>query len=306
MPTVLIVDDSETDRRFAGGLLERQGDWTVIYAADGKQALIQVEVQAPAIVVTDLIMPHMNGRELVEAMKRRYPHIPVILMTAKGSEQIAVKALQYGAASYVPKRQLAQDLVETVEFVHSAARHDRLQSQLMGKLMYNESAFVLENDLPLLRSLADHLRQDLIAHRVLDEAERLRIGLAVEEALLNAYYHGNLEVSSELRAVDHKAYAGMATQRATEAPYRDRRIHVTARVSPNEVVYVIRDDGSGFDPSRLPDPTDPSNLEKPSGRGLLLIQTFMDEVVFNEACNEVTLVKRWTSQPGQKVVTEEA
>jgi CheY-like chemotaxis protein/anti-sigma regulatory factor (Ser/Thr protein kinase) len=306
MPTVLVVDDSETDRRFAGGLLEKSDDWTVIFAADGRQALIQLEVQQPEIVVTDLIMPHMNGRELVEVMKREYPHIPVILMTAKGSEQIAVKALQYGAASYVPKRQLAQDLVDTVEFVYAAARHNRLQAQLLDRFSYLEIQFVVENDLSLLRSLADYMRQDLVRYKLLDEAERLRTGLAVEEALLNAYYHGNLEVSSELRATDHKAYATLATQRSQVSPYRERRIYVTARLAPSEVVYVIRDEGPGFDPKKLPDPTDPANLEKPSGRGLLLIQTFMDEVTFNETCNEVKLVKRANGITDPATESEEA
>ncbi|MFQ5734074.1 MAG: ATP-binding protein, partial [Planctomycetaceae bacterium] len=49
--------------------------------------------------------------------------------------------------------------------------------------------------------------------------------------------------------------------------------------------------GRGFDPGEIPDATDPANIEKPCGRGLLLMQTFMDEVCFNDAGNEVTMVK---------------
>ena len=67
---------------------------------------------------------------------------------------------------------------------------------------------------------------------------------------------------------------------------------MTAKLSPAEAHFVIRDEGPGFDPSACPDPTDPANLEKRSGRGLLLIRTFMDEVAFNEAGNQITLVKR--------------
>ncbi|MGE0608143.1 MAG: ATP-binding protein, partial [Pirellulales bacterium] len=52
----------------------------------------------------------------------------------------------------------------------------------------------------------------------------------------------------------------------------------------------------GFDPSKLPDPTDPANLEKASGRGLLLMRSFMDEVTYNATGNQITLVKR--RQPG--------
>ena len=62
--------------------------------------------------------------------------------------------------------------------------------------------------------------------------------------------------------------------------------------TPTEARYVIRDEGPGFDLNRVPDPTDMSNLERISGRGLLLINTFMDEVRHNKAGNEITMVKR--------------
>jgi anti-sigma regulatory factor (Ser/Thr protein kinase) len=54
----------------------------------------------------------------------------------------------------------------------------------------------------------------------------------------------------------------------------------------------MRDEGPGFDPKELPDPTDPENLLKLSGRGILLMRTFMDDVKFNDRGNEVTMVKR--------------
>ena len=59
---------------------------------------------------------------------------------------------------------------------------------------------------------------------------------------------------------------------------------------------MIRDEGPGFDPHTLPDPTDAENLLKPSGRGVMLIRTFMDMVGFNESGNEITMIKR-QSQP---------
>ncbi|MEM8681572.1 MAG: ATP-binding protein, partial [Planctomycetota bacterium] len=56
--------------------------------------------------------------------------------------------------------------------------------------------------------------------------------------------------------------------------------------------FVIEDEGPGFDPTRLPDPTDPANLERVSGRGVLLMRTFMDEVEYSERGNRVILRKR--------------
>ena len=69
-------------------------------------------------------------------------------------------------------------------------------------------------------------------------------------------------------------------------------MHVTALLSTTEAVYMIRDEGGGFDVAGVPDPTDPVNLEKATGRGLLLIRTFMDHVSHNQAGNQITLIKR--------------
>jgi CheY-like chemotaxis protein len=296
MTTILVVDDSAMDLQLVRGLLKKHSGWTVLLAANGKEALEHMERQQPDLVLTDLQMPEMNGLELVNVIKIAYPLVPVILMTAAGSEEIAVSALKPGAASYVPKRHLAHELDEVVKQVLSAARQDRGKARLMThRMTITESTFVLENDPTLIPALISHLQQTMRLMELGNEAERLRVGVALEEAMLNAYYHGNLEVSSELREKDHRGFYDLAKQRALETPFRDRCIHVSARFSRPKSVYVIRDEGPGFDPSTLPDPTDPSNLDRPCGRGLLLMKTFMDEVSYNAAGNEVTLVKRRTS-----------
>ena len=116
--------------------------------------------------------------------------------------------------------------------------------------------------------------------------------MALDEALTNALHHGNLEIDSQLRENDYREFYSLIRRRCEEAPYKDRRIRVTSIISRDQVRITIRDEGSGFDPSLLPDPRDPENLEKASGRGVLLMRTFMDEVIYNDIGNEVILVKR--------------
>lgn len=292
MTLVLVVDDSAKDRRIAGGLVERNLDWRIDYAGDGNEALAKIADEPPDLILTDLQMPELNGLELVQEVKRTYPLIPTVLMTAQGSEAIAVQALEHGAASYVPKGQLAIDLCDTLESVLAAAGDRRTQQSLMQRMRSMECSFVLSNDPAMLTSLVAYVQTLLNDMGLLEEAERLRVGVALEEALLNASYHGNLEVSSELRETDHAAYYELARQRSATPPYCDRQIHVHAQLSPTEVCYTIRDEGPGFDPTDLPDPTDPANLERPCGRGLLLMRTFMDDIRYNDQGNEVQMTKR--------------
>jgi CheY-like chemotaxis protein len=292
MTTILVVDDSRGDRRLVGEVLKRDGDLDVEYAVHGADALAKMEHALPELVVTDLLMPRVNGLELVAAIRSKYPLVPVILTTSKGSEEVAVQALQQGAASYVPKRTLAWDLLDTVHSVLAVSCRERGHTRLMGCMTKSDSAFALDNDYTLFGPLVTYLQEEVARMGLCDEAERTRVGVALEEALANALYHGNLEVGSELREADGKAYYGLVEERRRQKPYRDRRIHVQATLSREEASVVVRDEGSGFDPSALPDPTFPADLEKVSGRGVLLMQTFMDEVVYNDVGNAVTLTKR--------------
>jgi CheY-like chemotaxis protein len=291
--SILVVDDGMVDRRLASGLVQKRLGWTVHVAGNGAEALALLARETPAVVLTDMQMPEMDGLELVEAIRSQYPQVPVVLMTAHGSEELAIRALHAGAASYVPKKSLARDLAETLQQVVTAARTDRRQKRLLECVTRMETEFALENDPMLVPALVAHVKDYLSRLQLGDPNTQMRVGIALEEALLNGLYHGNLELSSELRHQgDGQAYYRLGEERRGQAPYRERRLSVGVRLSAAQAAFVVRDEGPGFDPKMLPDPTDPANLEKTSGRGLLLIRAFMDEVQHNASGNEITLVKR--------------
>jgi anti-sigma regulatory factor (Ser/Thr protein kinase) len=240
----------------------------------------------------------LNGLQLVEAIGDKYPRLPVVLMTAYGSEDVALAALRAGAASYVPKKYLERDLGDVLSQVLQAARAAGYRREILEAMVRVDTELVLRNDRALFPPLLALLQEVLAGIRTCSEHERMRVAVALEEALVNAYYHGNLEVSSDLLRESPDAFYRLAEERRRQPPYRDRRIRVSARVSPAEACYVIEDDGPGFDPTALPDPTDPDNLDKACGRGLLLIRSFMDEVHHNARGNQITLVKRTASPAG--------
>jgi len=93
------------------------------------------------------------------------------------------------------------------------------------------------------------------------------IRLALEEGLSNAIKHGN-------RGDRHKS------------------VEVSFDVNDERVLICIRDQGEGFDPSAVPDPTADENLEKPSGRGIMLMRAYMDELTFRDRGKQVCMVKR--------------
>jgi serine/threonine-protein kinase RsbW len=114
-----------------------------------------------------------------------------------------------------------------------------------------------------------------IIHVVLDQLEKnewsnkdtFGIHMAMEEAIMNAIHHGN-----------HCA--------------PDKDVKILIEISRDRFYAKVTDQGCGFDPAKVPDPTEEENLEKTSGRGVMLIKSFVDEVIYNEKGNSLELKKK--------------
>jgi CheY-like chemotaxis protein/anti-sigma regulatory factor (Ser/Thr protein kinase) len=290
--TLLIVDDSPVDRHLAETVVNHRSGWRILHAGNGVEALACLRAGGVQVVLADVLMPRMDGLELVEAVREQFPGLPVVLMTAHGSEELAIRALRAGAASYVPKRSLGRYLADTLEQVLDTSQARQQQQRIEGCLNGLYRDFLLDNDPSVIPHLVANLQDMLRRLQVGDGHTQMRVAIALEEALLNGLYHGNLELSSELRRDGSQAFHRAGEQRRRLSPYRERRLYVKANVSRSEAVFAIQDEGPGFDPATLPDPTDPINIGKDSGRGLLLIRTFMDEVRHNPRGNQITMIKR--------------
>ena len=300
--TILIVEDSPIDRWRAKAIVEKQLGWNALYAENGREALAILDENRVDVILTDLQMPELDGLGLVEAVKERGLNIPVVLMTSFGSEQIAMQALHIGAASYVPKSALILDLTATLEKVYASLLAFRRRKQLDQYMTRIELEYELANDTACVPLLVDSLRGGLTSMELLSPTDAVRVGVAIEEALLNGIQHGNLEVSSELRQDgDERPFREEIDRRREMYPWNERRLYVRLSATRNLATLVIRDEGPGFRIDDLPDPTDPANMMRVGGRGLLLMRTFMDEVRYNATGNEVTLVLR---RPEDRIARE--
>ncbi|MGB1813853.1 MAG: response regulator [Rubripirellula sp.] len=289
---ILVVDDSPTQLQQIQFLLEREG-FVVQSAEDGVQAMAAIENNMPMLVVTDLQMPEMNGLELVASVNQTIPSLPVILTTSKGNEKIASQALKAGAASYVPKRELNETLIPVLQQVMAVNKAAKAVPAVAQNAVESTITLEVTNDEGQIPDIISRLELPMVELDLFDEGERMQIAMALDEALLNAMIHGNLEVSSELRQNDDGApYVNMIAQRKEETPYKDRKVTIKLEATNEQVTFTIRDDGPGFDAAALRDPTDPENIERAGGRGLLLINAFMDEVSHNEVGNEIRMTKR--------------
>lgn len=136
--------------------------------------------------------------------------------------------------------------------------------------MDTELVLELPNDLRTIEHAVEYVMQRCAGCDEYARKLRLNFRVGLSEALSNAMLYGN-----------------------ADDPRRKVRVEVT--VGEREITARVRDEGEGFNPAAVPDPTAPSNLKKAGGRGLFLMRKLMDEVHYNEQGNEVTLVLRLDS-----------
>jgi DNA-binding NarL/FixJ family response regulator len=296
MPVLLVVDDSPIYRKLVSELLAKDSDpdWVIESVDSAERALTLMVDLLPNVIVSDLMMQKMDGLEFIKTVRADHPEVPVILITAQDSEGLAIEALERGAASYVPKSHLAARLLDTVKEVLGVAGPDLDYQPLADTLVEACFTVQLTNDQRLITPLVHQFQRLLALMRFGDTTERIHLSLALQEAILNALFHGNLALSGEevqkarVAMADNQT-AELVVKRCAVAPYRDRKIVVQARFSTDEIRLTVRDDGSGFAHQTLPPEAD---LCKQGRRGLVLMRHFMDRVTFNNEGNEVTLVKR--------------
>lgn len=141
-----------------------------------------------------------------------------------------------------------------------------VDSQTMVQQIREKIEFVFPSAISLMHSILDYLMKRVEKVGVINP-ESSNLFIALDEAFVNAVKHGNKFDANKI-------------------------VKLSAEVSTKEARFTIEDEGEGFDVSAIPDPTNPENLFKTSGRGVLFIHNIMDEVTYNERGNRLTMIKK--------------
>jgi len=261
---ILIVDNNDELRVLLEQALGRLGH-DVIVTGEREKALRRDDLDSFDLIISDLSEAEINGEPISELHRK---HLVTELNGQKNGPGM-IKAFKMGAANY---RRLPYDRDELREIV---------EQTLANKLRYVDDTsafshvhekieFELPSDLALMNGVLEYL-QERVAKLGLIRPERSNLFVALDEAFVNAVKHGNKNDLTKL-------------------------VKITAELSPKEASFTVEDEGEGFDIREIPNPCDPENLFRSSGRGVLLIYNIMDEVEYNAQGNRVKMVKRPEAQ----------
>jgi len=257
---ILIVDNNDELRLLLERVLGQLGH-DVVATGERKKALRRDDLDSFDLIISDLSEAEVNGQPIGDLQRK---HLVTPLST-NGSTPDIIKAFKVGAANYVRSPYDRDELREVVEqtLAHKLQYVD--DPQVLSHV-HEKIEFELPSDLALMNGVLEYL-QDRVAKLGLIKPERSNLFVALDEAFVNAVKHGNKSDPNKL-------------------------VRITAELTPQEASFTVEDQGEGFDIHQIPDPCDPANLFRTSGRGVLLIYNIMDEVEYNAQGNRVKMVKR--------------
>ena len=271
---ILVVEDMAPLQEHIAETLDDLGvPVEVITANDGQDALEKIEGSDPFdVIISDITMPRMDGESLLrELTKRNYP-APVVMLTAHGQDEMVIRCLKSGACDYLVKPVSIDDLLMAVstslQHMPTIGRELEIEFDHQGwfEVTGGSDYSVLYRYRKFLSLLdAFHMPENVASE----------VRLTLEELGRNAIEWGNRNDSN-------------------------KRVRFGCRILPYKVIIQIADEGEGFDPALIPDPsTDPfghienrkAEGKRLGGYGVHLIRNIMDKITYNAKGNVVVAIK---------------
>jgi len=257
---ILIVDNNDELRALLEKSLGKLGH-EVVVTGEREKALARNDLDEFDLIISDLSEAEVNGRPIGDLQRK---HL-VTPLPSNRTEPAIIKAFKMGAGNFLRVPYDAEELRQIVEQTLSYKLR-YVDDRNVLSYVHEKIEFELPSDLSLMDGVLEYL-QERVSKLGLIKPERSNLFIALDEAFVNAVKHGNKNDPNKL-------------------------LKITAELSPKEACFTVEDEGEGFNVGDIPDPCDPANLFRTSGRGVLLIYNIMDEVEYNAQGNRVKMVKR--------------
>ena len=270
---VLIVDDDEGVRNTLSAIL-KELRLTPVAVSDGVEAMKVINSQKIDLIITDLMMPNMDGFEFIQNSRQVNANIPIVVISGFAEVNNAVEALSLGAYNFITKPFTIRE-IENIIKRGLRLREFSLGTHRLTQGIKNTTEIELPSFTHLLPSAALYIVRECQWRGIEDENVLGNISICVDELLNNALVHGN----------------GMDEL---------KKIKIKLVFNQKEFRLSVEDEGDGFDYKKILSVFAGKDLDLPTKRGFFIVNYLMDEISFNEKGNIVTMVKRLKSE-GKRV-----
>jgi serine/threonine-protein kinase RsbW len=256
---ILIVDDFDDLRTALAKEFSRNGN--IIETTDNRDdGMRLMKDDGFDVIITDL-----DGDELFVEDEEIAADTPECFPEEVEEKRSHIKAFKICIPNFKNGKFSDEEVKECVETIlkYKSKYIDRNEDI---ENRHEKIEFEIPSVIDLMHSVLEYLTQRVEKLGVVNP-EKSNLFVALDEAFVNAVKHGNKFDST-------------------------KNIRIVANVTPKEARFTIEDEGEGFDVSAIPDPTDIENLFKTSGRGVMFMYNIMDEIIYNDRGNRITMVKK--------------
>jgi DNA-binding response OmpR family regulator len=271
---VLVVDD---DREVLSTLSEILSELRVnpITAIDGAEAIEKIKTRKIDLIITDLMMPNMDGFELIQRTRQLNINIPIAVISGHGEVKNVVSALSRGAYNFITKPFTIKE-IESIVKRGLRLREFSLGTHRLLEGIKNYTEMNIPSYPHLLPSAALYVVRECQWRGVEEEAMLSNISICIDELLNNALIHGN--------DLDET-----------------KKIFLKIVFDHEKLTLSVEDEGDGFDYKNLLTEFAENPQTLPTKRGLFIVNYLMDELSFNEKGNKVDIVK-YLQPEGKRVL----
>lgn len=258
---ILIIDDAEEIRLSLSQIVE-QLDVTPMTASNGLEALTLVQSEKIDLIITDLMMPEMDGLQFIVQSRKLNPRIPIAVISGYADIKNATFALTRGAFNFITKPFTIKE-VENVIRKGLRLRELSLGTDRLLKTIRNRTDITIPSFTHLLPSVSFYVLKECQWRGIDNENLLNNISVCIDETLTNALTHGN-------------------------EGNPDKTIAITLQFDTEKFTFTIQDEGNGFDVKEFDRQLKQNAIDIPNKRGLFIVEYLADKISFNDKGNEVT------------------
>ncbi|PIE35081.1 hypothetical protein CSA56_05610 [candidate division KSB3 bacterium] len=298
---ILLIDDDENLLKRLARPLKKCGH-SISEAIDGRQGW-ELFLENPHrfdVIVTDIKMPVLDGVELLKRLRKKNYDTPVIIISDCEDIKSSIEVLRFGAFDFLLKPFQVKELVEILKKLE--AIHENQKELFRGLPFFTEDITIsIHSQTQQIPHIGAFLQERVKLFCKMHKISIHNIGLCLHEALVNAVVHGNLEIPSSLKNESPEHFNRELKRREADSRYAERKVFVRCKVTANQLIFDIEDEGNGFEATELVGLANPLMMS-PSGRGVLIIMALMDEVSWNDTGNRITMIKYFNEVSQEKLL----
>jgi CheY-like chemotaxis protein len=272
MKRILIVDDDPVSRHFLAKILEDEG-YSLASASDGAEGLAQLRKKDVDLALLDVWMPRMNGLEVLGHMRNEAIRTKAVIMTSDGTPETLLKAIREQAYQYLTKPVDPEALVHLVADALSASSSPPIE-------VLSAKPHWVELLVPCEMAAAERIQEFMSRlQTTLPEDVRDSVSQVFREMLSNAIeWGGRLDPNRKVRISYLHARRMVLYRIADPGPgfKFEELTHAAVAYSPGDLTHTVVRQDKGI---------------RPGGFGILMAKQMVDELLYNEAHNEVLFVK---------------